>query len=483
VRLDHLLAGVAPADPPALAGSTDVTAITHDSRRVVPGALYCCVRGQRVDGHDLAADAVAAGAVAVVCDRPLGLGVTEVVVPDVRAAMGPIAARFWGDPSKDLQVAGVTGTNGKTTTVALLHAVLEAAGRPAGLIGTLSGGAGEAGVTRPPTTPDALDLQARLAELRDAGKVAVAMEVSSHAMVQHRVAGTRFAVVAFTNLSRDHLDLHPSMEDYFAAKASLFRPELAEVAVVNADDPYGRRLIDGARLPTTTYSLDDVVDLDVGVASSTWVWRGRRFSLPMGGRFNVANALAAATMAVELGVGLEPIAEGIASVGPVAGRFEVVEAGPPVAVVVDYAHTPDGLDQVLRSSRQAAGGGRTIVVFGCGGDRDREKRPLMGEVATTRADVAVLTSDNPRHEDPVSIIEQVRGGATGPGRLVVEPDRRRAIATALAEATDGDIVVIAGKGHETTQIVGDERRPFDDRVVASEELARLRATSPVGDAR
>jgi UDP-N-acetylmuramoyl-L-alanyl-D-glutamate--2,6-diaminopimelate ligase len=474
VRLDTLLSGLDGAATLTGDGAVEVSSVAMDSRRVAPGALFCCVRGARVDGHDLAAAAVADGAAALLVERPLGLGVPEVLVADSRAAVGPVASRFLGDPSHDLTVVGVTGTNGKTTTVALLAAIFEAAGRPAAVIGTLTG-ASAPGAPRPPTTPDAIDLQTRLAELAQAGTAAVAVEVSSHAMVQHRVAGTRFDLAVFTNLSRDHLDLHPTMEHYFAAKAALFEPGLTAAGVVNADDPHGRLLADSARIPTTTWSLADAVDLEVGVASSTFTWEGQRIELPLGGRFNVSNALGAATAARELGVVPADVAAGLASVGPVDGRYEIVEAGPPFTVVVDYAHTPDGIEQVLRASRAAVGDGRVLVVFGCGGDRDREKRPAMGEAATRLADVAVLTSDNPRSEDPTAIIDQVRAGTVPGARLEVEPDRRRAIARALAEAGEGDVVVVAGKGHETTQTIGSRVLPFDDRVVVREELDRLRS--------
>jgi UDP-N-acetylmuramoyl-L-alanyl-D-glutamate--2,6-diaminopimelate ligase len=451
--------------------ATPVTAVTADSRLVVPGALFCCVRGSRADGHDRAPEAVAAGAAALLCDHRLDLDVPQAVVADPRAALGPVAARFWGDPSHHLDVVGITGTNGKTTSVAMLHAVLVAAGRPAAMIGTLGGG-GAGGVPRPPTTPDAPDLQARLAELREDGVTAVAMEVSSHALVQHRVAGTRFAVAVFTNLSRDHLDLHETMEQYFAAKARLFEPDLTERAVVNVDDPRGRLLADAARIPTRPFSLRDASDVEVGLAASTFTWRGRTVRLPLGGLFNVRNALGAATAALELGIGVDAVVEGLGALTPVAGRFEVVEAGPPVTVVVDYAHTPDGLEQLLRAARPV-GDGRLLVVFGCGGERDREKRPVMGAVAATLSDVAVITSDNPRSEDPLVIVEQVRAGARGDAEVVVEPDRRSAIATALQRSRPGDVVVVAGKGHETTQTVGNRVVPFDDRVVAREELDRL----------
>jgi UDP-N-acetylmuramoyl-L-alanyl-D-glutamate--2,6-diaminopimelate ligase len=376
--------------------------------------------------------------------------------------MAPVAAAFHGHPSDALRVVGITGTNGKTTVAYLVQAILEAHGWPTGVIGTLSGAR---------TTPEAPLLQAELAGFRDEGRRAVAMEVSSHALVQHRVDAVHFAVAVFTNLSQDHLDYHGSMDAYFEAKAQLFRAERAEVAVINADDPAGRMLLERGGVRTVAYSLADAVDLEVGREGSTFRWEGVPVSLLLGGRFNVANALAAATAARELDVPAEAVAAGLAAVRGVPGRFERIEAGQPFTVVVDYAHTPDGLEQALRSAREMAGDGRVVVVFGCGGDRDRSKRPRMGEVATRLADMAVLTSDNPRSEDPQAIIDEVRAGVTRTDVLVVEPDRRAAIEGALAEAEAGDVVLVAGKGHETGQEQAGRVEPFDDRDVAREALA------------
>ena len=459
MRLEHLLEGIAVEDLRGDA-SVDVTGVTHDSRQVVPGSLFCCIPGRVTDGHDHAPAAVAAGAVALLCERPLDLAAAEVVVTDARAAMGPVAAAFHGHPSSSLDVVGVTGTNGKTTTTFLLQAILEAAGRPTGVIGTLSGAR---------TTPEAPELQARLAELRDEGRQAVAMEVSSHALALDRVAGTRFRVAVFTNLSRDHLDFHASMEDYFAAKARLFEPRYTDVAVVNADDPRGRLLADAANVPTRTYSLHDVEGLELGVTSSTGAWRGHPLVVPLGGAFNVANALAALTAAVELGVDEATAVRGLAGAAQVPGRFEVVTTDEPFQVVVDYAHTPDGVEQVLRAAR-AVTTGRVIVVLGAGGDRDWDKRPLMGEAAARHADVVVVTSDNPRSEDPEAIASAVASGAAGHRDLRVELDRRAAIALAVGEARPGDIVIVAGKGHETTQTIGEQVLPFDDREVVRDVL-------------
>jgi UDP-N-acetylmuramoyl-L-alanyl-D-glutamate--2,6-diaminopimelate ligase len=443
-----------------------VTSITHDSRLVGRGSLFCCVRGEHADGHTFAAGAVAAGAAALVVEHELDQRVPQLVVEDGRVAMAHLAASLHGHPSHQLEVIGVTGTNGKTTTTWILRAVLEQAGHRTGLLGTLTG---------VHTTPEAPELQERLAAFVTDGCTAVAMEVSSHALAQHRVDGTRFRVGVFTNLGRDHLDFHGTQERYFAAKARLFEADLTERAVLNLDDRYGQLLRDAVGIPATGFSLDDLDDLVIGPTGCRFRWRGHDVRLPLGGRFNVANALAAATAASELGIDTATIVAGLAAVPPVPGRFESVDAGQPFAVVVDYAHTPDGLTAVLTAARQAAGSGRVIVVFGCGGDRDAAKRPEMGRVAAEEADVAVVTSDNPRREDPAAIISAVISGIPSDARaaVVVEPDRRAAIEAALHRATAGDVVVVAGKGHETTQTIGDDVRAFDDRVVARELLEAM----------
>ena len=447
----------------------EVTSIELDSRAVRPGSLFCCIRGAHTDGHQHARAAVDLGAVAVLADHPLQVGVPCLVVPDTRTAMADLAVRFSGDPASSMAVFGITGTNGKTTTTYLLQAIFEAAGRSTEVVGTLSGAR---------TTPEAPELQARLAAMRDRGVDVVAMEVSSHALAMHRVDGTRFAAVVFTNLSRDHLDFHETMESYFEAKARLFGPDFAERAVVNLDSPYGRLLLDAAKIPTTGYSLDDVTDLEVGASGSRFTWRGQSIDFGLGGRFNVSNALAAAEAAVAVGLSPEVVAAGLSRPIHVPGRFEVVDAGQPFRVVIDYAHTPDGLEQLLSAVRDVSAGGAVTVVFGCGGERDATKRPAMGEVAATLADRVVLTADNSRGEDTGAIIDAVSMGydrstdrrAT---ELVVEPDRHRAIALALSSARAGDSVVIAGKGHETTLTIGDTVVPFDDREVARAELAGL----------
>ncbi|MFZ4719644.1 MAG: UDP-N-acetylmuramoyl-L-alanyl-D-glutamate--2,6-diaminopimelate ligase [Ilumatobacteraceae bacterium] len=439
--------------------SVPVTGVTHDSRRVRAGTLFCCIRGGSADGHDFAASAVAAGATALLVDHPLDLAVAQIVVPDTRWAMGRLAAAFWGHPSRSLTMVGVTGTNGKTTTSSLIAAVLEAAGMPTGVVGTLTG---------THTTPESSELQERLAGFVTEGKRAVVMEVSSHALHYHRVVGCHFDVAVFTNLGRDHLDLHGTVERYFAAKALLFAPALSDRGVSNVDDVHGRLLVDTASVPMTPYSSADAADVEVGADMHAYTWRGERIRVALGGAFNVMNSLAAATAGALLDIPTGVIAQGLAAVTSVPGRFEAVRAGQPFDVIVDFAHTPDGLREALGAARAANPTGRVIAVFGCGGDRDREKRPDMGEVAASLADLVVVTSDNPRSEDPLAIINAIIGGVPADyrDRIMSEPDRRRAFATAFRSARPGDLVLIAGKGHETTQTIGSEVLPFDDRAVA-----------------
>jgi UDP-N-acetylmuramoyl-L-alanyl-D-glutamate--2,6-diaminopimelate ligase len=449
----------------------DLTAVVHATGDVRPGALFCCVRGSRADGHDLAPGALAAGAAALVVDHPLALDAPQLIVADVRAALGPVAAAFWGHPSRDLDVVGVTGTAGKTTTTHLTAAVLSAAGQPCGVVGTLSGAR---------TTPEAPELQALLADHRRRGDAAVAMEVSSHGLDQHRVDAIRFAVAVFTNLSPEHLDYHGTMADYFAAKSRLFASEFTHRAVVCVDDDWGRRLLDAlarrGELELHPYGLADAADVELAPGGARFRWRGQDVALRLTGRFNVANALGAATAALALGLDPATIARGLAAAPPVPGRFEPVEAGQPFTVLVDYSHKPDALEQALRSARElVAAGGRLAVVFGAGGDRDAAKRPLMGEVAARLADRVVITSDNPRSEDPLAIIAAIEAGVPPGSSVVIEPDRRRAIEAAVAAAGAGDVVLIAGKGHETTQTAGDRTVPFDDRVEARAALAHAPA--------
>jgi UDP-N-acetylmuramoyl-L-alanyl-D-glutamate--2,6-diaminopimelate ligase len=477
MKLHDVMAGRAAAPPSA---DVEIAALAYDARRVVPGALFFCVPGFTRDGHDFAPEAVAAGAVALVVERPLGLAVPEVLVPSARAAMAPAAARFHGDPTAALDVVGVTGTNGKTTTAFLVRALLEAAGRRCGLLGTVSAvvGGEERPVVR--TTAEAIDLQRDFAAMRDGGDVACAMEVSSHALALDRADAIHFAVAVFTNLTQDHLDFHADMEDYFAAKRRLFALD-PRVAVVNVDDPHGRRL--AAELPDAiTYAIErDAAYRATELATS---FEGTSFTAvtPEGpvalrtalpGRFNVANALAALAAARALGVPLDTIAAALPRAGRVPGRFEPVDEGQGFAVLVDYAHTPDSLENVLNAARELTAG-RVHCVFGCGGDRDRGKRPLMGAIAARLADRVVVTSDNPRSEDPAAIIAEILVGADD--EALVEPDRRAAIAAAIAEAEEGDVVVIAGKGHEQGQEGPAGRKvPFDDVEVARAALREVLA--------
>jgi UDP-N-acetylmuramoyl-L-alanyl-D-glutamate--2,6-diaminopimelate ligase len=445
----------------------ELTAVVHDTRAVRGGALFCCVRGSHTDGHDLAANAVERGAAALLVDHVLPLDAPQLVVDDVRPALGPVAAAFWGQPSRQLAVVGVTGTSGKTTVTHLLRAVLDAADRPCGVIGTLSGAR---------TTPEAPELQAQLADQRRQGHVAVALEVSSHGLELHRVDATRFAVGVFTNLSQDHLDFHGTMEAYFAAKAQLFTPAFTDQAVICADDRWGERLLaqigEQGGIELRPYRLADADDVRLSPGGASFRWRGEWVDLRLAGRFNVRNAVGAATAAAALGVAPRVVARGLSAAAPVPGRFEAIDAGQPFTVIVDYSHKPDALDQALRAARElAAGKGELTVVFGCGGDRDTAKRPVMGEVAARLADRVVLTSDNPRSEDPLAIISDVHDGIPAGTPVVVEPDRRRAVDGAVDAGRPGDVIVIAGKGHETTQVIGDRAVPFDDRVVAREALA------------
>jgi UDP-N-acetylmuramoyl-L-alanyl-D-glutamate--2,6-diaminopimelate ligase len=493
MRLDALAAEVAGA---RIAGdpAVEVTSLAYDSRKVGPGTLFFCVPGGKVDGHEFGAAAVEAEAVALIVERELELDVAQVVVPDARAAMAPMAARFWGDPTAELRVVGVTGTNGKTTTAFLLREILETAGVQCGLLGTVRQVVGGVEEEVERTTPEAIDLQGTFRRMLEAGDKACVMEVSSHALALHRADSIHFEVALFTNLTQDHLDFHADMEDYFRAKRLLF--EMGQrTAVVNVDDEYGRRL--AAEFDCITFSAESAADFaarnvsfDTSGATFTATLEPTGLKVehmatlsPVGGEvelrtglpghFNVANALGAFTAAIVLGVAPEVAAEGLARAERVPGRFEPIDEGQDFAVLVDYAHTPDSLENVLRAARRLSEG-RVLAVFGAGGDRDRDKRPKMGRAGTALSDLAILTSDNPRSEDPAAIIAEVLGGVENGANVEVEPDRRAAIALALGRAQPGDTVVIAGKGHEQGQEFEDGRKlPFDDREVARAELRRL----------
>jgi UDP-N-acetylmuramoyl-L-alanyl-D-glutamate--2,6-diaminopimelate ligase len=537
MRLDELtgveVPGLRTVSPNS--GSVEIDTLAYDSRRVGPGALFFCVSGLRSDGHDFAEAAVAAGAAALVVEHPLGLGVPELLVESSRAAMGPLAARFYGEPSGELRVLGVTGTNGKTTTAHLMRAMLEAGGEHCGLLGTVESVI--AGEHRPATrtTPEAIDLQADFRAMLDGGERWCAMEVSSHALALRRTDCVRFAAAIFTNLTQDHLDFHDTMEDYFQAKRLLFVPRAdsagpgwemssvgsagtpfaACVKVVNLDDPYGRRL--AAELDDViTFAID--TDADYRARNVHIDIDGSRFeldtpagthvlSMPAPGRFNVSNGLAALAATHTLGGDLDTLLTALQRGVRVPGRVEPVEAGQGFAVLVDYAHTPDSLRNVLSTAHEV-GRGRVICVFGAGGDRDRGKRPLMGEIAARLADLAIVTSDNPRSEDPERIIEEIMAGVVGNAGAVGadagaagEPrpaegrdasagrqearahvrtivDRAAAIDSAIASARRGDVVVIAGKGHEQGQeFAGARKVPFDDVEVARAALDGARAAA------
>jgi UDP-N-acetylmuramoyl-L-alanyl-D-glutamate--2,6-diaminopimelate ligase len=462
-------------------GGARIDDVAYDSRAVTPGTLFFCVPGEHVDGHDFAARAIASGAVALVVERLLDVEVPQVIVPSVRAVMGPLASIFFDDPSRALTLIGVTGTNGKTTTTFMFEAVLRALGITPGVIGTVETHVGDNVLPVTHTTPEAIDLQRLLATMRDAGVGGVAMEASSEGLAFERVEGAHFACAIFTNLSQDHLNTHGTMDAYFAAKELLFRPEMSERAVVNVDDEYGRGLAARTDLPLVTFGIDHEADvrghsLELARTGSSFVAEIGERSVPirvnLPARYNVENALGVLAAARALGLPIGPVAEGIASLRGVPGRMEPIDAGQDFTVLVDYAHTPDSLEGVLRAAREITQpGARLVVVFGCGGDRDRGKRPLMGKVGAALADRAIITSDNPRTEDPLAIIDQIEAGARETGRPFERiTDRREAIAAAVDAAGRGDVIVIAGKGHETGQQFADHTIQFDDRVVAREIL-------------
>jgi UDP-N-acetylmuramoyl-L-alanyl-D-glutamate--2,6-diaminopimelate ligase len=479
--------------------SVEVTGLAYDNRTVEAGTLFFCFPGERSDGHEFAAQAAEAGACALVVERPLGVELPQVQVEDARAAMAPVAATFYGDPTSELTVVGITGTNGKTTTAFLVRHLLEAAGRRCGLLGTVRRVVGGQVEEVERTTPEAIDLQRTFERMLEAGDDACAMEVSSHALALHRSDAIHFAVKVFTNLSQDHLDFHGDMEDYFAAKRLLFSGEggapMIEleggISVINVDDPYGLRLAEdlscGSGGDCITYSAAGS-DADLSARDVSFDASRSRFlclspegsievETPLPGDFNVANALAALAVAHALGLDLPAAAGALATAEQVPGRFESIDEGQPFGVLVDYAHTPDSLENVLAAARRITQG-RLISVFGCGGDRDRDKRPLMGRAGSELSDMAIVTSDNPRSEDPVAIIDQIRAGIPSDphAEVIVERDRRAAIAMAMRRAGEGDTVVIAGKGHEQGQEFEQGRKiPFDDRDVAREELRKLAA--------
>ncbi len=478
MELDALIRALAPSEV-AGARSVEVRDLAYDTRRMAKGALYFCVPGAYVDGHDLAWEAIEQGAVALVVERPLEVDVPQLVVVDSRAAMAVAADVFFGKPTKELEVAGATGTNGKTTTAILLQSMLNAAGRPAGLVGTIGWVVGGEQRAAPFTTPEAIDLQRLFREMLDRGDRSAAVEASSHGSALNRLDRVRFDALVFTNLSQDHLDLHGTMDAYFQAKRRLFTGAQPPPAAVNVGDDFGRRLAgelaSAHRAPLVTFGLDDSAEirpdgLEVTARGSRFRAAGIDVETPLRGIFNVENVLGAVAAGLLLDLEEEAIATGIAGVAGIPGRFEVIDEGQSFSVIVDYAHTPDSLATVLRAAR-GLGNGRVIVVFGAGGDRDRGKRPLMGQVAVELADHVIVTSDNPRSEEPVAIIAEILQGAGVDVEL--DHDRRTAIARAVDLAERGDVVVIAGKGHEQGQEIAGVVHPFDDRTVARDAILAL----------
>lgn len=464
--------------------SVPVSAVAFDSRKVEPGSLFVCVRGFETDGHRYAAQVVSRGAVALVVDHELDVAIPQIVVRDTRVALGLIARNFYGDPSASIDVVGITGTNGKTTTTYILDSIFRAAGRSTGVIGTVEVRIGDTRVPSKRTTPESAELQELLADMAKAEVSVVSMEVSSHAIDLHRVDGVSFAAVAFTNLTQDHLDYHHTLEAYLAVKKRLFTDFPTRERVIDIDTSIGEKLADELRVahPVLTTGRNERADVRAedevfGPAGTEFTLHTpsgvREVRLPLAGGYNVSNALVAAGSALAIGVGLDDIVAGLESAPQVPGRLERVECGQQFSVVVDYAHTPDSLDKALRALREVTPGALRVV-FGCGGDRDPSKRPLMGRVAGELADFSVVTSDNPRSEDPVGIVLQVEDGVRAAGgNYEVEVDRGAAIVRAITVAKAGDCVLIAGKGHEDYQIFADHTAHFDDREVAREALRSL----------
>ena len=473
-QLDELLASTSEIAVNQIIGNAKVKVsdITHDSSKASNGVMFCCIVGENVDGHNFAKVAVANGAVAVLVERRVDVDVTQIVVSDVRSAMGYLAAELFNRPSEKLNVIGITGTNGKTTTAHMLASILRQHGWSTSVIGTLTGAR---------TTPESTDLQRILAEELNRGSKAVVMEVSSHALALGRVEGTLFKAAVFTNLGQDHLDFHKSIEDYFSAKARLFTKQFTSLCIINRDDVHGSLLIDtiskDKEVRCESFGLSDANEIHADASKISFDWQNQKIEALMGGYFNVMNALAAATAAAKLGVTVSDIAKGLAAASAVPGRFESVNAGQPFSVVVDYAHTPEALQNVLLAGRKIVGSNaQVILVFGCGGGRDQLKRPKMGDIATKFADLVYITSDNPRHEDARTIAQEVLQGVSNvssvSSKVNIELDRRLAMSAAFESAKAGDIVIIAGKGHEATQTIGADETPFSD-VEVSRELLKV----------
>lgn len=481
------LAGVAGGElaGPERGRDAIVDDVTHDSRQAGPRCLYVAIRGAKFDGHHFVADAVAAGSPAVCVSHPTASDVPEIVVGDTRRALGPLAASVHHDPSVSMKVIGVTGTNGKTTVAHYIGSIGASAAVMTGVIGTIHTKLGDTRIEAVRTTPEASDFQRLLAEMRDRGAEMVAVEVSSHGLDMGRVAATRFAVGAFTNLSQDHLDFHGDMKSYLAAKRRLFEEYELGAAVINIDDAAGARIADD--YPGELITVGRKGDIraanrrNVGDATSFDLitpWGQAELTAPLVGEFNVDNAALAAGCVLAAGLELGEVVKGLESLEGVPGRFEVVSGDDPILVIIDYAHTPEGISKAISAAREM-NKGRVIALVGAGGDRDREKRPLMGAAASA-ADLAIITSDNPRSEDPGAIAHAVLEGVTLETGVIYELDRRAAIHRALTEATDGDVVLVLGRGHEPTQEIGGERLPFDDRQVARQALTSLRMSTDSG---
>ncbi|MFC4599409.1 UDP-N-acetylmuramoyl-L-alanyl-D-glutamate--2,6-diaminopimelate ligase [Cohnella hongkongensis] len=477
-------------------GSVDVRGLESDSRKVRPGCLFFCLPGHTVDGHDYAEQALAQGAAALVVSRQLPVAAPQLVVPDTRHALAMLADYYYGRPSHKLKPVGVTGTNGKTTTTYLVERIWADAGFSAGVIGTIETRYAGRSYPMSGTTPDALELQSILHDMVEAGTQRCIMEVSSHALHQGRVKGCDFRTAIFTNLTQDHLDYHGTMEAYEAAKGLFFSrlgnaysddPRERKYAVLNADDPASERFARLTAAEVLTYGIEREADLrasDVRITAAGTSFRldsflgSREVKLKLVGKFNVYNALAALGAALCEGIELDGAIRSLERIPGVPGRVEPVDAGQPFAVIVDYAHTPDGLENVLKTVKELAAG-KVVCVFGCGGDRDAKKRPMMGRIAAELADAIIVTSDNPRTEDPERILRDIEAGIKGAGvpadRYELEPNRRAAIEKAVDRASPGDVVLIAGKGHETYQIIGRVTHDFDDRLVAEEAIrSRMR---------
>lgn len=467
MRLDRLTNDIDAFDRPEDARRIDITSLADDSRDVQQGSLFFCVKGETVDGHDYISQAIEKGAAAVVAEKDVNSSVPLIRVPSVREAMGPIAAEFYDHPGRRLRIAGVTGTCGKTTTTQLIAHILSSYKRKTATIGSLSGIY---------TSPPAIEMQKRLHDLVGEGYEALATEVSSHALDQHRYDAIHFSVGVFTNLNQDHLDYHRTMNRYFEAKALLFDPGRCEKAVINIDDEWGRKLVDRVAIPVTEFSIRDAENLVIDVTGSTFEWQGQKISLSLIGEFNVYNALAAAEASRSMNLPVDVIAKALNTAEPVRGRVEKVYRGQPFAVLVDNSHKPGALENVLNAARTIADktNGRVISVYGCGGNRDAEKRPIMGAIAEKLSDIAILTTDNPRYEDPEEIARQALAGYTNPDNAHVELDRTKAIVRAIDLARAGDVLIIAGRGGETHQKINGQEIPFDDTIVAADALDRRR---------